>query len=287
MPAKAASEQGLQTAQIGHLTAETDEMKAGKPMESSAGLLQVKPDGTAQRITVDGQPVGPPLKTEVKQIQVGGKPHQVLINSLTGDHLRDLGETGEKPITVNTGEKEGQNFFVPDGKGGTRMIRVKPGESVPAGAQSAAGLNATNTPTMTQRTAAGRAETVIDMAPEVLSRIDATAKEMGPMSGRWDKFMQGNIGAPDVPMAELRSDLLMMSSAVALAHAQGRLPENLREEFDKEINAPQQSPENLKGAIQTILPWLQKVKDQGKPPASQSSPQGGNADIVVDPKDLK
>ena len=29
-------------------------MSYGKPIETSDGLLQVKPDGTAQRITVDG-----------------------------------------------------------------------------------------------------------------------------------------------------------------------------------------------------------------------------------------
>jgi hypothetical protein len=92
------AERGAQTA---HLGAETADMQAGKPMESSAGLLQVKPDGTAQRITVDGQPVGPPIKTEVKQFNVNGKPHQVLIDSLTGDHLRDMGESGERAPTVN------------------------------------------------------------------------------------------------------------------------------------------------------------------------------------------
>lgn len=43
----------------------------------------------------------PGLKTEVKQIEIGGKPHQVLLNSQTGETIKDLGETGEKPPTVN------------------------------------------------------------------------------------------------------------------------------------------------------------------------------------------
>ena len=70
----------------------------------------------------------------------------------------------------------------------------------------------------------------------------------------------------------------MMSSAVALAHAQGRLPENLREEFDRAINAPKQTPENLKATIQAMVPWLQQVQSQGSkggaPPASGAPPAG-------------
>jgi hypothetical protein len=163
----------------------------------------------------------------------------------------------------------------PNNPGGGVVQRLTPGQHVAPGSQTPAGVNTMNTPTTTQRTAAGRAETVISMIPEVLARIDATAGELGPLAGRWDKFMQGQVGAPDEPMAELRSDLLMMSSAVALAHAQGRLPENLREEFDRAINAPNQSPENLKGTIQTMVPWLQKVQEQGQRPGSQSSSTGG------------
>jgi hypothetical protein len=131
-----------------------------------------------------------------------------------------------------------------------------------------------NTPTTTQSTAAGRAETVIAMAPEVLSRIDSVAPKMGPISGRWNDFMQGKVGSDDPDFAALRSDLLMMSSAVALAHAQGRLPENLREEFDRAINAPKQTPENLKATIQTMIPWLQKVQQQGGRPGAQPSAGG-------------
>jgi len=80
------------------------------------------------------------------------------------------------------------------------------------------------------------------MAPEVLARIDALTPKLGPLEGRWNEFMQGKVGGDDRDFAALRSDLLMMSSAVALAHAQGRLPENLREEFDNAINAPKQTP---------------------------------------------
>ena len=283
MPGKAESEDGLQGAQVRHLNDESEGLENPQPSfsihDTEDGPLFVNnATGTAQHLTVDGVPVGPKIKLTQSQPIIGedGKPHTYMLDE-KGNKVTDLGIHYEHPITVNTGEKEGQNFFVPDGNGGTKMIRVKPGEPVPAGAQTAPGLNATNTPTMTQRTAAGRAETVVSMAPEVLRRIDAMAPKLGPIEGRWGDFMQGKVGMDDPDFAALRSDLLMMASAVALAHAQGRLPENLRVEFDRVINAPKQTSANLKATIQTILPWLQKMQENGQSgvhgntPAAQGS----------------
>lgn len=163
------------------------------------------------------------------------------------------------------------NMFVPAAGGGETLQTVRPGQTVAPGAQTSAGVNAVNTPTTQQRTAAGRAETVVAMAPEVLARIDALTPKLGPLEGRWNDFMQGKVGGDDPDFAALRSDLLMMSSAVALAHAQGRLPENLREEFDNAINSPKQTPANLKATINTMLPWLEQMQKQGQPNAPQGS----------------
>ena len=84
--------------------------------------------------------------------------------------------------------------------------------------------------------------------------------------------MQGRIGMEDPDFASLRMDLMMASTALALAHAQGRLPENLREEFDKTINAPKQSAANLIAALRTADPWLAKMMEQGGKPAGSGAP---------------
>lgn len=169
----------------------------------------------------------------------------------------------------------------PNTPGGGIVQRLNPGAKVAPGSQTTAGVNSMNTPTTNQRTAAGRADTVLSMVPEVLGRIDSVAPKIGPMEGRWNDFMQGKVGQDDPDFAALRSDLLMMSSAVALAHAQGRLPENLREEFDRAINAPKQTPANLKATINTMVPWLQKVKDQGGRPGAESVPESGGGGFRV------
>lgn len=40
-------------------------------------------------------------KTETKALQIGGKPHQVMVDAATGDFVKDLGESGEKPPVTN------------------------------------------------------------------------------------------------------------------------------------------------------------------------------------------
>ena len=189
-----------------------------------------------------------------------------------------MGESGEKPV-----QAPGVTMIVPNAQGGGTVERLSPGQTIAPGAQTVSGFSSVNTPTQSQRTAAGRAQTVVEMAPEVLSRIDSVSPKMGAISGRWGDFMQGKVGLNDPDFAALRSDLLMLSSAVALAHAQGRLPENLREEFDRAINAPKQTPANLKATINTIIPWLQKMQQQGRPGMGAASAQGGSQPTGSDP----
>jgi len=50
---------------------------------------------------VDGTPIGPKLQTKVVQLEMGGKPHQVLVDDATGVPIKDMGETGEKPPVFN------------------------------------------------------------------------------------------------------------------------------------------------------------------------------------------
>ncbi len=194
-------------------------------------------------------------------------PHLYLDALQSGDTAKAaLIKRAHEDTQVKPVQPPGVTMIVPNGEGGGTVQRIGVGGTVAPGAQTAAGVNSANTPTMTQRTAAGRAQTVVEMAPEVLGRIDAMAPKLGPIEGRWEEFMQGKVGMDNPDFSALRSDLLMLSSAVALAHAQGRLPENLREEFDRAINAPQQTAANLKATIQTMIPWLKKVQEQGQHP---------------------
>lgn len=129
-----------------------------------------------------------------------------------------------------------------------------PGEGLPG--NTAQGEHIANQGiTMQMRNVAAQASLVHEQMPSVISEIQGMKSELGPIEGRWNEFMQGKIGMNDPKFAGLRTDLLMMSSAVALMHARGRLPENLRAEFDNTINAPKQSAENLVAILNKIDNW--------------------------------
>jgi hypothetical protein len=130
-------EDDLKKAQTNLANKQADQLDNGKfsTVQSEQGLLRINATtGEAQPVTIDGKPVGAPLKTEIKQLEIGGKPHQVLFNSQTGEQIKDLGETGEKPANVNVRIPGSTTMVVPDGKGGQKLITINPGDTVPTGA---------------------------------------------------------------------------------------------------------------------------------------------------------
>lgn len=98
------------------------------------------PDGTVVAITVgkDGKPTAtevykgdPKIETIATQREVNGRPHTVLVNRQTGDDIKDLGPTGEKP---STGE-QGTWTLEEDANGkpvlmNTKTSEIKPVEGV-------------------------------------------------------------------------------------------------------------------------------------------------------------
>lgn len=46
----------------------------------------------------------PKVETDITKLEVNGKPHSVIVNKKTGATIKDLGETGEKPPTVNVNQ---------------------------------------------------------------------------------------------------------------------------------------------------------------------------------------
>jgi hypothetical protein len=106
----------------GNVTPLTDESgQQLQPVEKQpAQNVHVLPDGkvisvktdpktgkSAAEVVYEGDPT---VKTEVKPLEINGKPHQVLINSATGEQIKDLGETGEKPPTINLNADKGRDF---------------------------------------------------------------------------------------------------------------------------------------------------------------------------------
>jgi hypothetical protein len=238
-----------------------------EPTNVAEKWLADNPHGTAQEFKdfMEKSPKAPEWSAEDAALlrAVGGDPEKPETQTLAVmKKFRDL----KTERMMAPPPDHGQNFVEP---GTNRLVRVEPGGSVPVGGvlPSQAG------PTMQMRNVAAQASLVHEQAPHMLSEIDRLKDQLGPAMGRWNEFMQGHVGMDNPDVAGLRADLLMYSSAVALMHARGRLPENLREEFDRAINAPKQSPGNLKAVITRIDAWTaQNMKAMGQTPQQH---QGG------------
>ena len=203
----------------------------------------------------------PNVETDVIQREVNGQQHNFLINKKSGADIKDLGLKKDEASTPH-------NLVVgPDGT----VMEAKPGMKLAPGTQNIGGFATLNRPTNQERNVSDQAKLAASGIPSTIQEIQEMKDELGPVAGRWNDFTQGKIGMDNPKFAGLRADLLMLSSAVALAHARGRLPENLREEFDRAINAPKQTPENLISTLQHIQPWLDKASKMGEVKTGEAS----------------
>ena len=102
----AESTRNLQGAEAGHAEAETTALQNPSMIvhDTELGPIVINPKtGAAQRIDVDGQPVGPKLKLTQSQPIIDpkdGKPHTYMLDE-KGNKVVDLGQHYERPQNVN------------------------------------------------------------------------------------------------------------------------------------------------------------------------------------------
>ena len=251
----------------------------------SAAKLQQAQIAANQRL--QSSQVGAGARVQAAQIGADAKPPtemQTALDAAGGDPQKALQTLA---ATQKAGKypppPPGSYIPVTDAKGNTtgwvnpKGNTYKPAASIP-GVPTVDGT-IPNKPTAQMRNVGAQAEVAVQGIPQVVQEIGDMKDELGPVAGRWNEFMQGNIGMDNPKFAGLRADLLMVSSAVALAHARGRLPENLRQEFDNMINSPKQTPENIQSVLGHILPWMQRMQNIGQPDqqSGQQPPPSGMA----------
>lgn len=235
------------------------------------GYIRVDPaTGNAQHLTVDGQPVGAPVKSEHVQLEIGGKPHTVLVDSTTGNVIHDLGPTGEKPPTVNVNAGS-ETVNVPDGQGGFTVQRAKPGDHIAAGAVTASGMNSENVPTSSTRTMVESAPGVIQLSDKLTKEITDQQANLGPGSSRERDFMSGTIGTSDPQFTRLRNDASLLATKLMRMHVGARGGGQMMEHFMDMLNVKNQSPENLLEAVRGIREYAQEVAGSGNQGSAQAA----------------
>jgi hypothetical protein len=139
------------------------------------------------------------------------------------------------------------------------------------------GLHSPLKPSAQTTNAAQRANNVVSQIPRLTQEITDLQAQLGPGVGRWNRFWQGDVGVADPKFAHLSDDMDFMASAVALAHAYGRLPTSISEKFDKMYQAGKQDPANMLAAMQVAGEWLPKIAKGGQTAGEQGSPAAPNA----------
>lgn len=259
LPQQEADQHALSGATTGNLESETDQRnnphEEWKPVPTITGPngepveMETK-SGQFRFGNVSGtQPVKQPKPDSPEQQYID--EYQKLHKGATiADAERQYALDTQRPPQITP-----TMVMVPNPGGGFTATAVRPGQTVAPGAVTTGGMNTMNVPTSQQRNVAGQAALVHEQMPQLITQISQMGDSLGPVAGKWNEFMQGKVGMNNPKFADLRANLLMMSSAVALMHARGRLPENLREEFDQAINAPKQTPANLTAVLKRIDQW--------------------------------
>jgi hypothetical protein len=139
------------------------------------------------------------------------------------------------------------------------------------------GLHSPLKPSAQTTNAAQRASNVVSQIPRLTQEITDLQAQLGPGVGRWNRFWQGDVGVADPKFAHLSDDMDFMASAVALAHAYGRLPTSISEKFDKMYQAGKQDPANMLAAMQVAGEWLPKIAKGGQTAGEQGSPASPHA----------
>ena len=98
------------------------------------------------------------------------------------------------------------------------------------------------------------------LATKLRSRIESLKKEIGPAAGRWSAFWSGKIGAENPEYNKIRVDAGLLSTALMRMHVGARGGEQIMEHFTKLVGLGQQSPENMKAAMDEILDYADSVE---------------------------
>lgn len=110
---------------------------------------------------------------------------------------------------------------------------------------------------------------IIDQTEQVINKV---ANQLGPVAGRWNEFMSGNIGTMNQDYTTIRTWLGMLDSAMTLAHSQGRVSNLIFQQFQDLYGRSSQSPQNLLAALRVGRQAMQMVGQVMNPGAQTTSP---------------
>lgn len=133
--------------------------------------------------------------------------------------------------------------------------------------------NDPNKLTVAMKNVKQQAQAVLPGIANAIDETDHVSDLLGPEQGRWNDFMQGKIGISDQRYAHYKDEIGFVESAVALAHARGRMSDTVFNHFKSMFDSGRQSADNMKVALQVAQEWMNDYAHLGEP--AQGAPAAG------------
>ena len=236
----------------------SDGAQVGTPEKSVPPHYVTTNDGNVVAITTgkDGTPVAstvyqgsPKQQTEITKLEVGGKPHTVIVDKNTGETVKDLGETGEKPPSVSVSTGTFSMAQMPDGKGGmkTVLLNNKTGDvkDAPTGLEKGSANNGGTVADKNRTSLAHIAMANIDKIQDILNRRGSDL--FGPGPGRVTNIDQ-IIGSNDPDLVALVNEAHNFSMANAGIHG-SRSVQNVRDAVHDLLGDFHNGPQGVAGGL--------------------------------------
>jgi hypothetical protein len=142
--------------------------------------------------------------------------------------------------------------------------------------------NDPNKLTQMMKTQKQQAQATLPQIDKALDETEKVAGLLGPGEGRWNNFWQGKVGVSDPQYAHYKDEIGMVQTAVTLAHARGRMSNQLFDHFVQMFDAGKQSPENMIQALNVAKEWLGTYANMGEPGSTVGNT--GNNNTPTRPK---
>lgn len=218
-------------------------------------------------------------------------PEQQFIDEYQLNHKGSTIADAERAYSLTT-QKPPQvapvMMFLPNGQGGSTAQVVHPGQTVGPGAQTASGLNQSNTETSATRTMIERAPRVIDLAQRLKGLVNQQSQQLGPEAGRWNDFWSSKVGAPNPGFRQMMVDATLLRTALMQMHTGARGGEYIMKEFGDLLDTGKDSPQNMQAALDEIISYAHDVENQkpsGSVGNSSETQNSGNVRMMMSGKE--
>jgi hypothetical protein len=141
----------------------------------------------------------------------------------------------------------------------------------------AAAANDPNKLTNTMKTMKQQAQATLPGIDRALDETEKVAGLLGPGEGRWNDLMTNKLGAENPAYKHYYDEIGMVQSAVTLAHARGRMSNELFEHFEKMFDAGKQAPANMIQALNVAKEWLTDYSTMGEGAGGGATPAAPGA----------